>query len=150
MYIRANEDGVINLFGPVHIQGCVEYTGAVPNDFETLIGTGKYLFLDGEIIVSPVWKEPIPAISLEFPEGTVEVIGVPVNYKLNQVIMQVQVNYSNGQSTYKEFLADNTTIMPDGKGQFEALFEAIELGGANFNDLVRANLQDVYNQGRLF
>lgn len=150
MYIRANEDGIINLFGPTGIQGSVEYTGEIPGDFESLVGMGKYLFLDGEIVTSPDWIEPIPTISMEFPEGIVEVIGVPVNYKLNQVIMQVQVNYSNGQSTYKEFLADNTTIMPDGKGQFEALFEAIELGGANFNNLVRINLQDVYNQGRIF
>lgn len=147
MYIRANENGVINLYGALGLG--VEYTGELPEDFED--NTDKYLFVNGEISINPDWVNliKIDPITLTFPEGTVEVIDVPVNYKLNKVTCQVNVIYNNGQRIYKEFIADNSTIMPSGKGQFEELFAAIE-AGEGFNDLVRSNLMNVYSQGRLF
>lgn len=152
MYIRSDESGKINLFGNINIVGCEEYNGDIPSDFNETVGDGKYLFINGEIVISPDWidKIKVPTITQEFEEGTVEVIGVPVNYKQNYVLLQVNVIYAGGQTLYKEFLADNTTIMPDGRGQFEALYDAIEQGGSSFNELVRLNIIDLYNQGRIF
>jgi hypothetical protein len=52
MYIRANQNGAIELISNEPIVDTVHYTGELPEDFNSTFGTGKYLFKGGGFILA--------------------------------------------------------------------------------------------------
>lgn len=59
IYIRADIAGVIELVSIYENVNTVVYEGEVTEDFLMYFGTGKYFFLNGEIILNENWIKPI-------------------------------------------------------------------------------------------
>jgi len=59
MYIRTDETGNIQLISHTENVDCVLYAGAIPDDFISTLGYGKYIFLNGVITPVEGWVMPV-------------------------------------------------------------------------------------------
>ena len=60
MYIRADNNGNIQMISNTVNTNCVLYPGTIPNDFIDTLGYGKYIFLNGVISAVEGWVMPVP------------------------------------------------------------------------------------------
>jgi hypothetical protein len=60
MYILADADGKISHIAVIELEGAVNFTGVIPEDFTNTFSLGKYTFVNGAIVETPNWVAPVP------------------------------------------------------------------------------------------
>lgn len=56
-YLRTNIDNTIHLIADKKLPDTQPFTGKLPHDFYNTFSKGKYLLIDGELVVNSAWSE---------------------------------------------------------------------------------------------
>lgn len=59
IYIKADEEGTIQVISLEPLENCVPYSGYVPKDLIVKFSVGKYKFIDGQVIKVAGWVMPV-------------------------------------------------------------------------------------------